>query len=259
MSNLGLIFKHYFKREATSLVNIGVLLALPMAFIALNLMGNIGMFDLIGEQVGADLTNTFEFTATTTAITILFMVSFQFFAGELILRAINEDLRGEVRWRLFATPNQGKSFLIGAAASSWVFNLIQGILIFGLSALVFDVYWGNMLVVIPLFLLVSISSQLIASLIAILAPKRAAFGIHTGMCFLMMFLSGWLFVDFGDGPVARFIMYYVTPLGLGARGILYAGPVGDDMRQALFHLGILAAMTVILAFLVLILGRRQKA
>jgi len=256
MSRFFLIFRHYFTRALRDPLNIIVFLCLPLALVALNMLGLIGMFELAGESE----TSASDIAATATVLAAVFMVAFQFFSGELLLYSAYELKEGPMRWRLFASPAPPRMFLAGASAASWVFNLVQGFLIFGGIALLFDIYWGNPLILVSVFLLVSIMSQLIAALIFQLAPKRKTASIIINViCFGMMFFSGFLFVPLGNSAIATFLTSYGTPLSLAWRAIVYAGPVLDDMSQAVFNLGVLAAITLVLAALVLILGRRREA
>ncbi|MCL2562688.1 MAG: ABC transporter permease [Oscillospiraceae bacterium] len=258
MSRFPLIFTHYFKRAIRHPLNLLIYIALPLALVVLNMLGNIGMFELQGGDVAAagDVV-----AANATFLAVMFMVSFQFFSGELLLENMYNDFKeGSVRWRLSASPVPQRTFILGVALSSWVFNIAQAAVIFGVSAIAFDVRWGNPFVFAAVILLVSILSQLIAAFITQIAPKRRTASVAINItCFGMMLLSGMLFVPLGDSAIATFLQEYGTPLALGYRAILYAGPVFDDMNQALFNLGILAAITAVFAVLVFALGRRRKA
>jgi len=220
----------------------------------LNMLGNIGfMQDMAGDAV--------DTSALATVIAAGFMVSFQFFSGEILIYHIYDDLReGPVRWRLMASPVPQRTFLMGASMASWMFNLLQGALVFTVAALIFDVQWGNPLVLIAVLLIISIMSQLVAALISQLAPKRKnATTVSMIFCFGMMLLSGFFFVPLGNSAIATFLQQHGTPLSLASRAILFAGPVLDDMSEAMFNIGVLAAITAVLAVLVFALGRRRKA
>jgi len=261
MSRFPLIFRHYFKRNALNPINLAVYLALPVALVVLNVLGNIGVVEMnVGD---IDLLPETVVTQFTTMLAAAFMVSFQFFSGELLLESIYSDFReGPQRWRLLATPVPQRTFLAGLSASSWALNLVQGILIFGIIALAFGVYWGNLLVFIAVLLLISIMSQLLAALFSLLIPKQKLASIVWNLfCFAQMLLAGFFFVPLGDSAFATFMATHGTPLSLGWRAIAYAGPVLYDMSSALFNIGILAAITAVIALAVIILsiGRRKKA
>ncbi|MCL2365722.1 MAG: ABC transporter permease [Oscillospiraceae bacterium] len=258
MNRVSTIFAHYFKRSVRHPINLLVYIGLPLALVVLNMLGNIGMFELQGGDLAAAEAGI---TATATFIAAMFMVSFQFFSGELLIYNLYDDLKeGSVRWRLAATPIPRRAFISGAVMASWIFNLAQAFVLFGVSALVFNVHFGNPLMFVSIILLVSIISQLFAAFISQIAPKRKAATVAFNiLCFGMMFLSGMLFIPLGNSPIATFIQQQGTPLALGFRAILYAGPVFDDMSRALLNLGILGIIALVLATLVFVLGRRHKS
>ncbi|MCL2401982.1 MAG: ABC transporter permease [Oscillospiraceae bacterium] len=258
MNRFSLIFWHYFKRTIRHPIVLVVYILLPMGLVVLNMLGNIGMFELQGGDVAAAADGV---AATATLLAAMFMVSFQFFSGELLIESIYDDFtEGARRWRLLASPVPRRTFLSGTAMACWVFSIAQALVIFSVVGLLFDVHWGNPLVFLAVILIVSIMSQLIAALITQLAPKRKTATVSMNiLCFAMMFLGGFLFIPLGDSAIATFVQQYGTPLSLAYRAILYAGPVFDDMSQALFNLGILVAITAVLTMLVLALGRRRKA
>ncbi|MCL2391126.1 MAG: ABC transporter permease [Oscillospiraceae bacterium] len=253
MSRLPLIFKHYFRRNFSDPSGIIFFLLLPVGLIVLNMVGAIGFVNLAGESDSVDL------AATATLLAAMFMVSFQFFSGDFIIHNIYNDLRGPISSRLYATPVTQRTFVIGCSLACWIFNVVQAVAIFTVASIFFDVYWGNPLIFIAVVLLTSIMCQLIGALIALtVSTRKVASGIMGGLGFFMMFLSGMLFVSFGDGPVATFITSYATPISLGYRAILFAGPILDDMSSAIFNVGILAALTVVLGGIVYLLGRRRS-
>jgi len=258
MNRFPLIFTHYFKRLLRNPINILVYIVLPMGLVVLNMLANIGMFELQGGDLAA---NASAVAATATLLATVFMVAFQFFSGELLMENIYSDFEeGPVRWRLSASPVPQRTFLFGAAVACWTFNLVQAILIFSVLAILFDIYWGNPLVLVAVVLIVSIMSQLIGALVSQLAPTRKTATVAINLlCFGMMFLSGFLFIPLGNSAIATFITSYGTPLALAFRAILYAGPVLDNMGHALFNLGLLAVITLVLAALVFTLGRRRTS
>ena len=247
MKQFPLIFRHFLIRSFLDPITIIFLIILPLGIVILTSVINIAA----GAQ---------DIPMQVTAIATLFMISFQFASGDVLSYSIYDDIRGPVRWRLLATPVPPGTFFTGAFAASWVFNIVQGILIVGATALLFDTRWGNMFVFAVVLLLVSVISQLMALTIAHFAPTRKmASGIITAIVLFMMFSSGALFVPLGDSAFAVFLQSYGTPLALAWRAILFSGLAEDNMSQAMFNIGILGVIAAVLAGLVLILGRRKKA
>ena len=257
MNRFPLIFGHYFKRSLRDPLNVIIFLLLPVGLVTLNMLGLIGMFDQMADGMETAVDNI---AANATVLAAVFMVAFQFFSGELLIYNGYELKEGDVRWRLRAAPVPQRTFLAGVSLSSWIFNLAQGILIFSVVVLLFDAHLGNPLIFIAVLLIVSIMSQLLAALIIQLAPRRKTASIVINVfCFAQMFLSGFLFIPLGNSALAEFVTSYGTPLALAHRAILYAGPVLDDMSQAVFNLSILGGITLILIAANLILGRRRSA
>ena len=258
MKHFPLIFRHYFTRAVKHPVNLLVYVCLPLALVVLNMLGAIGLFELQGGDLAQSTENV---AMQATFLAVMFMVSFQFFSGELLIDNIFTDFKeGPVRWRLLASPVSQNTFLLGLVFSSWIFNLVQAAVIFGVTAIAFDVRWGDPAIFIAVVLLVSILSQLIGAFIAQVAPKKKTANVAINLvCFGMMFLSGVLFVPLGNSAIATFLQEFGTPLALAYRAILYAGPVFDNMNQALFNLGVLATITGVMAVLVFALGKRRSA
>ena len=251
MGRLSLTFTHYFKRAFRDPMNLIFFVLLPVALMMFNMVGGLGMMD--EAQMG-------NAQQMATVLAAVFMVSFQFFSGEVLLYSIFDDIRGDMRWRLSASPVPRRTFVIGAALASWMFNLLQAALIFGVTAVVFDVYWSEPWVMVAVVLLISVMSQLIAAVITQIAKTRKmGSGISMGLNFGMMALSGFLFIPLGDGPISTFLTTHGTPISLASRAILYAGPVLDDMSEAFFNMGILFAINMVLVVLLFVLGRRRNA
>jgi len=244
-----IIFNHFLLRTFREPMAIFFTLLLPMGLIILNATITLNNADLVADPAIA-----------VTGITVLFMLAFQFFSGEVLCYTIYDDIRGTVRWRLLATPVPQRTFFIGAVLASWVFSAVQGLLTIGITSLIFDMQWGNPVVLVATLLLISLISQLIVITISQFAStRRLCSGIMFGIGFLMMFLSNALFVNLGNSAVMVFFRTYGTPLALGQRAILLSGVFETDMSEVMISLGILVAIAVVLAGISLVLGRRRKS
>ena len=250
MSNFMIIFRHYFKRSIFAWQVPILLILLPLGLVTINMFAS-GF--VVGGSYNAALTLQASALATT------FMIAFSFFSIEVITSIIFEDLKGSVRWRLFMAPVPQRTFHAAAAVGSLMITIVQGVSIFGLSALFFGARINNLPFFIIVFMVVAVMAQLIGLIISQLAPTlRVASGITYAICFGMMILSGILFIPLGDSALAVFITSYGTPLALATRAIFYAGPILDNMNQAMINLGVLLAITLVLAVANIILGRRRK-
>jgi len=175
-------------------------------------------------------------------------------------------LRGNVADRLYMSPVTKNKFFAGAIAWSWTFSILQAIIIFTVTYLAFpDNPYPSFWLLATMVLIVSILAQLKGALMPYIAKTRkAADGISAAICFGMMFLSGGLMINFGESDFAQFLMSRSNPLALGWSAIQWDiqyqlgfndGRSGDIM----LNIGILAAITVVLLAVLIVLGRRRKA
>ena len=250
MKNFAIIFRHYFIRSIRFWQTPVLLILLPLGLVTINMFGN-------GFVVGES--NDPIMTLQASAIATTFMIAFQFFSMEVVTNIIFEDLKGPVRWRLFMTPVPQRTFHAAVSAAGFMVTIVQGISIFGISALVFGARIDNPLFFITVFMIVAVIVQLMGLIISQSAPTlRVASGITYAICFGMMIFSGILFIPLGDSALATFVLSYGTPLALATRAIFYAGPILDNMNQAMINLSVLLAITLVLAVVYMILGRRRK-
>jgi len=253
MKQFPIVLRHFLKRSFLDPMSVIFLILLPLGIVILNSVININIMETAG--------NAQNTAAEVTAIAALFAISFQLFSGDVLIYSVYDDLRGPVGQRLRATPVPPNTFFVGALLASWIFNIVQATFILGVTTLVFDTSWGSPFVLIAAILLVSVISQLMSLIISQFAPTRkAASGILTAIGLFMMFLSGALFVPLGNSAIAEFIRSYGGPLALAWRSILFSGVVEDnvDMNQAMFNIGILAIIAVVLAGFAIITGRRRR-
>jgi len=250
MKELSIIFRHFLMRTLREPIVIIFSFLLPIGLTILNTVINLNFLDQGDRQAAA---------IEATVIAALFMIAFQFFSSQVLIYHIYEDLRGPARWRLLATPVKQGSFLAGAVLASWIFSIIQGLLIIGTSALLFDMHWGNPFILVAVIIMVATIGQLMALLISLATSKlKTAVGITYAIGFSMMFLSGALFVPLGDSAFAVFVQNYGTPLTLAWRAIIFSGVADNDMSLVAFNMGVLGIIAAVMAGVVLILGRRRR-
>ncbi|MCL2592650.1 MAG: ABC transporter permease [Defluviitaleaceae bacterium] len=247
MNNFLVIFKHYTKRSWMDIIGPLMFTLMPLGIIIFNIVAS--------EE---NMENGYNLAATGASAVML--IAFQFFCGQILLHYFMKDFRGDMRFRLQAAPVSGTSFIVGAVLASWVFSVIQGLIIIIVTALFFNVYWGNPLITALIFLIVSIMSQLLAALTALLSNKYStATAISFIYCFGFMILSGVMIGSLGDNALMNFLETRGTPLSLAWRGIHYSGFILDDMNQAWINISILAIMTVVLAVAVFIVAKRRRS
>jgi hypothetical protein len=255
-----LIFKHYLKRSLTEPVGIGIVTGLPTALIVILSLVMMG-------QVPEGMPYMWNgYNVVATHIAIMFMISFQFFGGSVLLDYLHTDFRGDRRWRMFSMPVKTNDFVFASLGACFIYCLVQGGLVIGITAIFLDVHWGNPLVLVVTLAACSMLSQLVWMLLFLIFPKKgtveAAGQIIT---WAMMIASGWIGMSIDDGDVIvaggaafnNFITRFGTPISLARNAITNSGFIGDDMNNALISLGALYAVLIIIAAAVIIVGKKK--
>ena len=255
MGQFFLIMSHYVKRMLRDLPGLPIVLLIPVGIIVVQ--------SLAGDPVMLD-----GYNVTASFAMPMLMLAFQFFNMGFLHCVLYHDFKGDMRWRLRAAPQSLTAFMLPAFTAGWIFSVICGTVVILVSALFLNVYLGNLLVLAAVLLLISLMATFLAMLIFLFVPKvNAANGLVYIISFGFLALSG-AFFPLGNSAVAEFITRFGTPLALGQRAIIYAGSLNDilvavgepgrGMEQALINIGILAAITLVLALITLIAARRRK-
>lgn len=254
----GLVFKHYLKRTLTEPVGIGIVTGLPTLLIFI-------LTSVMMGQIPEDVPYMWQgYNMVSTHIAIMFMVSFQFFGGNVLLDHIYADFRGDRRWRMFSMPVKTNDYVFGILASCFMFCIIQGALVIGISAVFLDVYWGNPWVLIAtLFACAGLAQLLYMLLFLLLSHKGTVEGLAQVIIFAMMFASGWIGINMDNTAgstgtaFSNFITQYSTPISLARNAITNSGFLGNDMKDALLSVGILYVLLIVLAVVVGLIGRHK--
>ena len=250
MSCFFIIMCNYFKRLTRDMKEMLILIIIPIGLTVL--------WSMFGDPVtmeGYNVTASFNMPAL--------MLSFQFFNMGIMLHFLYHDFRGNLRWRLRAAPHSLLSFVLPAFVANWIFSILLGIIIVVVSVVLLNAYLSNILVFAAVLLLVSLMATFLSMLVFLFTQTyRAANGLVYIISFGLMILSGFM-IPLGNNPVARFLNTYGTPLSLGQRAVMYSGALNDlvyggGMPQALGNIGILAIITLVLAFVTIIAARRRK-
>ena len=142
-----LYIKRYSFKDPMALL---FLIIMPILNLVLNLSTSSEAIDLIQ--------NGYSLSASLNAAAILAI--FQMFCGTTIGDALHSDFSSDIRWRFQAAPISRKTFILAAGVGSWIYSLLTGILIIGLSYFVFDADWGSFMVSGAAFLIISIIAQI---------------------------------------------------------------------------------------------------
>jgi len=195
---------------------------------------------------------------------VIFMVMFQFMGGNVLLDYIHPDFRGDRRWRMFSMPVRTNDFVFGVLSACFLYCVLQGAVVIGISAIFLDAYWGNPWVLIATLFACAGLSQLIWMLLFLMFPKKGTVEV-IGQCIIwgMMLLSGYIGIVSGgnapqiNNPVSDFLSSYGTPVSLARRAITNSGFIGNDINDALLSLGILYALLIVFAVIVIIVGKKK--
>jgi hypothetical protein len=235
-----LIFKHYLFRSLKEPVGIGIITGLPTILIIILTMVMTETMDENTEY----MVNGYNMVASSMAT--MFMVMFQFFGGNVLLDYIHPDFRGDRRWRMFSMPVKTNDYLFGVLSACFLYCIIQGAIVIGISAIFLNAYWGNPVVLIATLFACAGMAQLLYILLFLLFPKKGTVeGIGQCIIWGMLLISNYIGTVSGghagqiDNPVANFLATYGTPISLARRAITNSGFIGNDVSNALLCLGIL--------------------
>jgi len=253
MSNFFLIFRHYFFRMIREPIALLIFILLPLSLVFMNNMINFALVD-----VADDIVNGYSMSATFVAVAIALL--FQFIGGSLVMDAFYTELRASLRWRLLAAPVSMNKYMMANLLACIIYSVLMGVLVFAISAIFFNAYLHNPLVVLGVLVTTSTFSQLLGMLLFFLCKRKnaaeAIIGVFAGTMGVGM---GFLGINFGRA--ADFIFNNITPLAVSLRAVTFSGfanaDMNADMNIVITNWGILIALTVVLAVAVFTLGRRQ--
>jgi hypothetical protein len=237
-----LISTHYFKKnilDPTSLL----LLGLPLVFIFT--FGLIESFLLSQglEEAGIVL---------DLAVTVQIVLAFQFFGASCTTDWLHSDMKGAVRARLLVTGINQRLFNISVIAAGWIFNVIYGMILVGITSVFFDTYWGSYFIALIVIALISLLSQIAGALIFYMTKDEKT-GSRVAYFFgeIMIGLAIIPFA-FNVGDVVRNIGGYL-PIGLGVETIEFY-----SISEVAINLGILLGYSFVLAIIVYYVSKRKQ-
>ena len=183
------------------------------------------------------------------------IMSFQLFAGSVVMSYLYYDLFTEKRMRIFTLPFNKSLYAFSIMLCGTVYSVILGVLLMSYAQFVLGVVWEHWLWTIYNLLLLSMVSSIV-SLILMFSVRSFKIAERLtelyGVGFIV--LAG-LFFPMPDNAVMNFLGSYGNPLMLsdGAVTAMADGKVGE----AWLHANLLAAAIVVLFPLMLLLGRRK--
>jgi hypothetical protein len=255
-----MIIRHYLRRVLVDPVGIGVYILFPIALITV-----LAMTSNYLTQGYDHLINGYDLNVSMNMIINLLL--FQLMGSLIVIDFLYEDLRGEMRWRLLATPVPVIRFVLANLLASVSFAVISGLMLIGVSAFVFNAYLHNVWVLLSVLVLMAVMSQLVGILFFLVFKRKGtANTMGTLFCWVMVLLSGFMMgISFGEA-ITRIGRLY-TPFAWAFRAIIYSGEAAGlggmieagGMTDALLNLGYLAGFTVLLVPVVVVLAKREWA
>jgi hypothetical protein len=252
MKNFMWILKHYFKKNFFVLANY-ILIGLPLIFIVA-----FGFFtDFIGGLDGAnDPAFQAGFVAMFGGLTTTIVLGFQFFGADTVSSWLHEDLKGPTGSRLRVSGISERYFYLGVIVAGWLFNILVGGVLIVITEFVpfINADWGNYIFAVIAIALTALVVQLIGVLIFYLSKDKKAAG-KIGYVFGEIMIGVAMIPVLGNAfnlPAVVERIFDFFPAGLGLAAIRSNSFIG-----ALPYFGILLAVIVVMAGIVVVVGRRK--
>lgn len=190
-------------------------------------------------------------------IAVGMMIMFQLNGGVYLLYTFHHDLMRPMKWRLRSTPCPTYILVFSGTAACIIFTVLQGLLIVLFTSVLFKAYWGNLLITLFVILLLSIISQFI-NMILLLTIRNLSTAEYLSWFFswIMAVLGGLMFA-LPDNSFFRFMKVYGSPYSLAQTAIKESGFQGTSISNLFISIGALVGIMILLAGIVIILGRRK--
>jgi len=265
-----MIFKNYFLRTVKDPLNFGMLIAFPLVMITIFITTTTGQVDAVYRTFN----NGYCLVATGNLMfNALF---FQYFAGMIVTDYLYHDFRGDMRWRLMASPKKFGTFVISAILASMAVAALNGVVVITFTRLVFNAYFPIAMTIVALSGM-SIFVTLFGVLCFLLIPNK---GTTTAVIMVFAFAQMLIF-NFGLIPFPEINSIGAAsffPIIAAARAIDHFGDISMQFQftnpdigweggitmleaynsTAFTHLGILGGLIVVTLLAVLIVGRKRK-
>ncbi|MCL1845660.1 MAG: ABC transporter permease [Defluviitaleaceae bacterium] len=251
------IFMHYLRRASLDPIGLLIFILLPVALVFLNVEINVATSHEIRGQ------------AVATNVVLMIMLMFQLMSGSYISEYICLDLKGATRWRLLAAPVSLNKYLFSAMFASLFFSLLTGAIVLTLGYFIYDVYMGNIVIIIAAMLLTALFGQFLGIILALLVDKSGTCtAVHLGISWGIFILSGF-FGGITLPVVGDVFTTYGTPFSAAIRAVMHSGVglavfeggefvyASFDNADAILSLGVLAGFVAVTGVAAVIIGRRR--
>ena len=226
----------------------------PLALLFLVIMPvfNLVLALNIGDGTNDLIQNGYSMSASMNAAVVL--AGFQMYCGTTIAEALHYDFSSDLRWRLQAAPISRKTFILAAGVGSWIYSLMTGILIIGVSYFLFDADWGNILISAAAFLIISMIAQFIG-VIAFNLTKTggAAIGIIIVLGMVMLYAGNLRGINSNLDAVLEYL-----PQVLMMDIVIETGTFATGDVQIVSHFIVLGIMMVVALLLMVVTTKKKK-
>ena len=233
MKNFFWISRLYFKRNFLYPSNY-LLIGLPLIFIT--------AFHIIDNMTAE---------SNFASLTLLIILVFQFFSADVPAGWLHSDLKGPTGARILVSGNDKRVFYLSIVATSWLFNLLIGILLVIVTPIFFNIQWPNMTLTIVAIALLSLMTQLIGVLVFYFTADQKASG-KIGYLFGEVMVGVSILPAMFNNSTLEIIVQYL-PVGLGEQ-LVYATSFTDAVLPIIILLGISA----VLSGTVLVVGKGKN-
>ncbi|MCL2199142.1 MAG: ABC transporter permease [Defluviitaleaceae bacterium] len=235
------IIKHYLFRSMSD--KFGLIIQVIAPILIASVMTSIGhnSAEGYGHLVdGHDMIATGNFLVN--------MLIFQFMSAGYMSEYIHYDFKSDRRWRLLATPVSLNKYVFSALAACIVYALISGFAVLAFGYFVFNVYMGNIVIIVITLVLTAIFSQLMGMIIGLCTKTASASNALVQVVGWALLIFSGFFIGLNIGVITDFLGTY-SPFSLAVDAIFYSGIFTnmDRINDAYRSLGILAGVTVVTA------------
>ncbi|HSJ50666.1 MAG TPA: ABC transporter permease [Actinomycetota bacterium] len=193
----------------------------------------------------------FDFGAAQQLVLFVFVISLS--ASSMLI----ESRRLGVSRRMLASPTTAGSILAGEALGRFAIALFQGLLIFGVTMVLFGVDWGDPmagLTIIVLFAIVGTGAAMLMGASLHNAEQAGALGVFIGLAFAAL---GGSMVPIDLFPPAVATIAHVTPHAWALDAFDEVLREGAGVADVLPELGVLAAYAAALLIIGAAVFRRR--
>lgn len=242
-------FFHYLKRLSRDYFGLTIFTVLPVGLVFI-------LSSVVNKNPEGDVYVN-GYNMVTTFLATGMMIMFQLNSGLYILNCLNNDLAKAMKWRLKASPAPLNIMILAGTTACLVFSILQGVLIIIFTKLFMAAYWGNIWITLLVLILTSLISQFINIILFLLIRNLSIAEYLSWFISWSMATLGGLMFPLPENKFFNVTKQYATPYALAQNIIKESGFLGSSSEKLVIYLILLILVTIVLAFIVILLGRRK--